>query len=243
MLRAVITAGGSVDAAFAAEIGTSLKALAPSGTGVLIDAVLNAIEGAGISDVAIVGEPAVTARFSACGALPIGAAADGATNVLRALDAWPDGDLLYATCDLPFITREALVAFLAASAPYDLTLPLASEAAYLAAFPGAPPHVAALGGERVANGSVFFIRHAAREPVRRIAGRFFDARKSLFGMARLLGPALLMRFLVRRLRISHIESHASQVLGVRAAAIREQSPGLCYDIDTLDDYRYACRAR
>ena len=30
---------------------------------------------------------------------------------------------------------------------------------------------------------------------------------------------------------------------MRAAAIRDQSPGRCYDIDTLDDYRYACGAR
>jgi hypothetical protein len=100
--------------------------------------------------------------------------------------------------------------------------------------------VTEIGGERVANGSVFFISAAGRAPLRTIAGRFFEQRKSLIGMARLLGPALLVRFLARRLRIADVEGRAAAVLGVRAAAIRPSAPGLCYDIDTLDDYRYAC---
>ena len=48
MVRAVVTAGGRVDDAFATEIGTPIKALAPFGTGVLLDVVLAAIAGAGI---------------------------------------------------------------------------------------------------------------------------------------------------------------------------------------------------
>ena len=81
------------------------------------------------------------------------------------------------------------------------------------------------------------------EQVRKIAGRFFDARKSAVGMARLLGPALLLRYLVRRLRIAHVEQRAASVFGVRAAAIRDSGPGLSYDVDTLADYRYACAHR
>ena len=242
MLRAVVTAGGRVDDAFAAEIGTPIKALAPYGAGVLLDVVLTALAGAGLEDVAVVGEPAVAQRAAQRGARTIAAAADGATNVLRALDAWPDGDLLYATCDLPFVTPVALRAFLAASDGYELTMPLADAAAYAAAYPGAAPHLTTLGGERIANGSVFVIREGARPALRRVAGAFFDARKSRLAMARLLGPALLARYVVGRLRIADVERRACAVLGVRAAAIREQSPALCYDVDALDDYRYACRS-
>jgi hypothetical protein len=42
------------------------------------------------------------------------------------------------------------------------------------------------------------------------------------------------------LRIADIERRAESVFGVRAAAIRDTAPGLCYDVDTLEDYRYAC---
>jgi hypothetical protein len=239
VLRAVVTAGGRVDEAFAAAIGTPVKALAPFGGGVLLDAVLAAIAGAGIADIAVVGGREIEHYRGSARLIP--AAPDGGTNVARALDAWPAGDdLLFATSDLPFITGADLAAFLAAGADYDLTLPLASAAAYEAAYPGAPPHITELGGERVANGSVFFIRGSARAPVRTVAGRFFEARKSAVGMARLLGGALLMRYLIRRLRIADIERRAESVLGARAAAIRDAAPGLCYDVDTLADYRYAC---
>jgi len=243
MLRAVVTAGGRVDGAFAKEIGTPLKALAPFGGGVLLDVILAAIAAAGIADVAVVGDPAVLARAGSRARL-VPAAADGATNIARALEAWPNGDdLLFATSDLPFATATDLRAFLNAGSGYDLTLPLAAGAAYDAAFPGAPPHVTTLGGERVANGSVFFIRGAARAPVATVAGQFFAARKSAFGMARLLGVPLLLQYLVGRLRIADVEARAERVLGVRAAAIRDAAPALCFDVDTLEDYRYACRVK
>jgi hypothetical protein len=59
-------------------------------------------------------------------------------------------------------------------------------------------------------------------------------------MAGWLGPALLLRFLVRRLRIADVERRAGRALGVDARAIRSMPPALCYDIDTLADYAYAC---
>jgi GTP:adenosylcobinamide-phosphate guanylyltransferase len=242
MVRAVITAGGRVDDAFAAAIGTRVKALAPLGTGVLLDRILAAIAGAGIAEIAVVADPAAGMRLPENARL-VPAAPSGAANVALALDAWPDDDLLFATSDLPFVTAAELVAFLAASADCDLTMPLAAAAAYEAAFPGAPPHIMTLCGERIAGGSVFFIGRDARAQVRAIAGRFFDARKSAVGMARLLGPALLLRYLVRRLRIAHVEQRAASVFGVRAAAIRDSGPGLSYDVDTLADYRYACAHR
>jgi len=242
-MRAVVTAGGRVDGAFAAAIGTPIKALAPYGNGVLLDVVLDALAGAGLTEVAVVGDSAVGTHLAGRARL-IPAADDGATNVARALDAWPpDDDLLFATSDLPFVAAAGLRAFLDASAVYDLTLPVTAEAAYAAAYPGAPPHVTALGGERVAGGSVFFIGRNARTAVRAVAGGFFDARKSALGMARLLGSALLVRYCLRRLRIADVERRAERVLRVRAAAVRDAAPGLCYDIDTLDDYRYACGRR
>jgi CTP:molybdopterin cytidylyltransferase MocA len=242
MLRAVITAGGRADATFAAALGTPVKALAPFGVGTILDVVLAAIADAGIAEIAVVGGPEVARRLPRAVRL-IPAAPDGATNIARALDAWPAGDLLYAASDLPFLTGAAIQAFLAASSDYDVTLPLATAVAYETAFPGAPPHSLRLGAERIANGSVFFIRESAREPVRSVAGAFFDARKSTFGMARLLGAGLLLRFVTRQLRIAHVERLATRRLGVRAAAIRGAAPGLCFDVDTAADYRYACAFR
>jgi CTP:molybdopterin cytidylyltransferase MocA len=240
MLRAVITAGGRVDEPFARATGSPVKALAPFGAGVLIDVGLRALRAAGIDDIAVVGDDEVARHLANDGVRVVPAAADGATNVLRALAAWPDGDLVFAASDLPFLDGPGLAAFLTASAGFDLTMPLAEGADYERAFPGAANHITALGATRVANGSVFFIAGSARDATARVAGRFFDARKSAFAMARLLGVELLVRYLVRRLQIADVERRAQRALGVRAAGIRHSAPGLCYDIDSLDDYRYAC---
>lgn len=239
MLRAVVTAGGRVDGPFEAAIGSPVKALAPFRGGVLLDVVLTALHEVGIASVAVVGDAAVAAHVAGR-ATVIPASLDGPTNVLRALDAWPDDELLYATSDLPFVDAAALTSFVHASAGYELTIPLAEGDAYEAAYPRAPAHIAVLRGARVANGSVFYIAGSARTAVRTVAGGFFAARKSALALARLLGPALLARFLVRRLEIGHVERRAARVLGIRAAGIRDAAPALCYDVDTLDDYRYAC---
>jgi len=96
-----------------------------------------------------------------------------------------------------------------------------------------------LAGERVANGSVFLIERSAREPLEGVAGRFFSARKSLPRLALLLGPALCLQFAVKRLTIGAIEARAAKLLRVRARAVRDCSPGLCYDVDDLADWAYA----
>jgi hypothetical protein len=98
----------------------------------------------------------------------------------------------------------------------------------------------ALRGERVANGSAFVFAPEAVAPARALATRFFAARKSLFALARLLGPSLCMRFAVKRLGVADVEAYGTRTLGLPVTAVRGCDPGLCYDVDTLEEYRYAC---
>ncbi|MBV8074122.1 MAG: NTP transferase domain-containing protein [Candidatus Eremiobacteraeota bacterium] len=238
-MNAVITAGGVVDGEFARAIATSVKALAPLRGTTLLDLAVDAARGAGARGVAVVGGPAVRAHCRGKVEHLIDASEDGSENVRRALGAWPAEPLVYLTSDLPFVDSGAVAAFVARSAGYALTMPLASSQAYEARFPGAPEHIVTLGGERVANGNVFFIAPEARAPLLHFAGRFFEARKSKLRMAVLLGVPLLVRFALRRLTIEAIERKAQRTLGVPVAAIRDADPGICYDVDTLAEYCYA----
>jgi hypothetical protein len=120
-----------------------------------------------------------------------------------------------------------------------LTMALAPADAYIAQFPGAPPHLVRFGRGSFANGSAFVIDRTARAPLERVAGKFFSARKSLPRLAALLGPALCLRFACRRLRIADIERRAARVLGVETRAIVDAAPGLCYDVDDIADWTYA----
>ncbi|HZX67306.1 MAG TPA: NTP transferase domain-containing protein, partial [Candidatus Elarobacter sp.] len=197
-MRAVITAGGLVDGAFADAIGTTVKALAPFGPGTLLDVVLDACAGAGIEGAAVIGGAEVRARLAGRDVRVIDAAADGGTNVLRALDAWPGERFLYLTSDVPFATASGLRDLIVRSEPFALTMALADVDAYEARFPEAPEHSVAVGGERVANGNAFAIAPQAVGPARELATRFFDARKSLPKLALLLGPVMCLRFATKR---------------------------------------------
>lgn len=228
-----------MDGDFARTIGTKVKALAPLGGATLLDRVVVAARGAGATHIAVVGGAAVRAHCEQRVERVIDAALDGGENVLRALAAWDGGPLLYLTSDLPFINAESVRRFAQRSADFGLTMPLADADAYVARFPNAPEHVVALGGERVANGNVFFIGERAIVPLRGWATKFFGARKSKIGMARLLGPQLLLQYVLGRLTIASIERKARRTLGFPVAAIRDADPEICFDIDTLDEYRYA----
>ena len=244
-MRAVITAGGLVEGEFAETIGTRVKALAPLGTAArgartLIDVVLEACASAGIEGVAVIGGAEVRAHLAARDVRVIDAALDGGTNVLRALDAWPGERFVYLTSDMPFASADGVRELIARSVDFALTMALAGVEAYAARFPGAGAHSVALGGERVANGNAFVIAPEAVEPVRAFATKLFAARKSLPRLALLLGPALCLRFAMKQLTIADLEAFGRRKLGVAVAALRDCDPGLCYDVDSLDDYRYAC---
>jgi len=240
-MRAVITAGGTVEGTFAAAIGTPVKALAPWRDATLLDAVLDACLGAGIDGIAVVGDATVRAHVAdRANVRVLDAAADGGANVLRALDAWPGERIVYLTSDLPFITAEGVRDVIARSAPYALTMGIASAQAYAACFPAAADHAVRLGAERVVNACAFVIAPEAVVPLRAFATRFFAARKSLLRMAMLLGPLMTVRFALRQLDVADLEAFAGRRLGVSVAAIRDADPGLCYDVDALKEYRYAC---
>ncbi len=236
---AAITAGGRVYGAFADAIGTDVKALAPFGGSTVLDIVLAAVSDSGATHVVVVGGEDVRSRCEGVVDAVIPESPSGRENLRRALEAAGDDELLLLTSDLPFVRAVDLSTFLERSRGHDVAMPLASVAEYRAVFPEAPAHGTRLGGERVVNGSAFYFAPGVAPKALAAAQRLFDARKSLWRMAALLGPSLLLRFATNCLRIDHVEARAVSALGLRARVVRRQAPHLCYDIDTLEDYRYA----
>lgn len=237
---AVLTAGGRVDGEFARILGTPVKALAPFAGKTFLEIDIEAVRKAGIERIAVVGGAEVR---QACGHLVdriIDESPDGAENLRRALHAWDaDAPLLYLTSDMPFLTSDALCAFLQAVPENALALPLTEWNAFAKRFPGSPPFGITLAGEKVVNGGAFVIPARTHERIEQFAARFFDARKSVWRMARLTGPALLLQFALRRLSIAGLERHAQRLLGISALAVRNAPAELAYDVDVLEEYTYA----
>lgn len=241
---AVITAGGRVEGAFAQALGTPVKALAPYRGSTFVRIAIDAARAAGISSVAVVGGTEVAAACQASVDKLIPESKSGVENLRRALRAWDSArPLLYLTSDMPFLTPAALTQFLVRTPSTSLALPLTEWPDFQRRFPGAPPFGVTLGGERVVNGGAFIIPAGAQDVVERAATQCFDARKSPWRMAAIAGPMLLLRFVLGRLRVGHLESRATALFGVDARAVRGAPPELAYDVDVLEEYEYACSRR
>lgn len=237
---AVITAGGRVDGEFARLIGTQVKALAPFGGGTLLSRTIEAVRASGIERIAVIGGREVHASCAHRVEVVIDESSEGSENLVRALHAWDEpAPLLYLTSDMPFVSAPALKDFTDRAPAGSLALPLTEWRAFEKRFPGAPPFGITLAREKVVNGGTFAIPHAAISRIERFAVAFFEARKSVWRMAQLTGPVLLAKFALRRLGVAQLEAHAQRLLGVPATAVRNAPPELAYDVDTLEEYRYA----
>ncbi|MFN2529372.1 MAG: NTP transferase domain-containing protein [Candidatus Baltobacteraceae bacterium] len=237
-MNAVITAGGRVTGDFALEIGTPVKALAPIGGSSLLDRAVAAAREAGATRIAVVGGDEVRASGAKVDFF-IHEAPTGAQNVHLALSAYGDEAVMYLTSDLPFISGAHVRAFMERTPVGSLGVPLAAAGDYERRFPRAPEHATTIGRERISNGSVFLIPAGAARVIDSMAQRLFSARKDLARMAVMLGPSLLLKFALRRLTIADVERKAASLLGFSAFAVRDCAPELCFDIDTIEDYRYA----
>ncbi|MGA8576563.1 MAG: NTP transferase domain-containing protein [Candidatus Cybelea sp.] len=240
-MKAVITAGGRIDGAFAQAAGTDVKALAPVRGTTMLSSMIGALRAAGVSEIAVVGGEEVRAACSSAIDRFVDESPSGSENLLRALRAWPqDERLLYATSDLPYVTAAAIGDFITRVGQGTLAVALSEYGEFVARFPNAPPVGIRLAGERVVNGGLFSIPQGATEKLAAMATRFFEARKRPWRMASLVGPAVLIRFLSGRLRVSDLETMALHVLQVPAQALRGCAPELAFDVDTIVEYRYAC---
>jgi GTP:adenosylcobinamide-phosphate guanylyltransferase len=241
-MKAVITAGGRIDGAFARDAGTNVKALAPVRGVTMLGRMIDALRANGVTQIAVVGGSEVRAACSGVVERIIQESPAGATNLLLALQAWPqDGSpLLYATSDLPYITPEAVRGFLSQVPSDTLAVALSESAAFDRRFPGVSGFGITLAGERVVNGGVFSLPAGSPEKVGQIARRFFDARKQPWRMASFVSPIVLLRFALGRLSVAHLEAMAVRMLEVPAVAVRNCAPELAFDVDTNVEYRYAC---
>jgi len=237
-----MTAGGRIDGAYAMEAGTTVKALVDVRGRTMLARAIAAARGAGGSKIAVVGGDEVRAACGASVDVVVPESARGAENVTRALRTWPtDEPLLFLTTDLPYISAETLAAFVTAAPDDALAMPLATPDAFYARFPGAPPVGITLGDERVVNGGAFLFPAGYAELVIEIAAKVFDARKSPWKMAAVLGASLAWRFATKRLTVSGLEEAAPRRFGIAIKAVRACAPELCFDADSVEDYRYVVR--
>lgn len=226
--------------------GTEIKALIPFDGVTILGRTISALRDTGVvGKIAVIGGEELRTSDSAQGAdLLIPEGSSGPDNIQRGLEALTEGGkperVLVVTTDLPLITPEIISRFISACPPdKDICVPLVAKRDYDGAFPGSTATFVTLRDGTWTTGCAYVMSVAALERSRPYIERVFENRKSKLGMAKLLGPAFLLKFLTKTLTIPDVERKIESLLKCSGAAVPNSPPELAYDIDFVDDYEYA----
>jgi molybdopterin-guanine dinucleotide biosynthesis protein A len=244
---AILPAGGQIDAEFAAKVGTDRKALIQLGGHTILRNSLECLQATGrFNRLVLIGPEDVAQSDSAKLATHrVPERSSGPDNIMAGLEALekdggPTNKVVVLTTDLPFLTKEVLLDFLDRS-PQDLeiVIPVCTKTEYQKAFPDSTSTYMTLKDESYTAGGAFLMDPQALRRAMPMIDRLFANRKSKIGMARLLGPALLFKYLAKTITIDDVERKALSLMGIKGNALRDAPPQLAYDIDDLEDYEYA----
>jgi 2-C-methyl-D-erythritol 4-phosphate cytidylyltransferase len=263
-LHAIIIAGGRLPKALRPLSASPVKALLTVGQATLLETSVRAVRESGmVQRIAVVGnaevERAATklrARDGAAG-LEYVREGDGAAgleyvregesvidNILYGFAALGglDHEYLIVSPDLPFLSGDALAAFVAAARLHAaLALPLVAQADFLARFPGAPNHFERLDGARVTLGSCVYCTGPMLQSNIPLGRDFYRYRKLPHRLALLLGLPIAWAFLTRRLKLAMLERRAEQLTGGAVRGVWLRDAGIAYDVDNRQNYEYALR--
>lgn len=170
-------------------------------------------------------------------------------NVILAVgQAPPDEALLLATCDIPFLTAEAVHDFLRrcfAMEEADFYYPIIRKEVVQAQFPGMKRTYVKLREGAFTGGNLFLVRPAAILRVARRAEEFLQKRKIPWRLSAELGWSFTARLLLSPiygfLRLDQVEKRFEELLGVRAKAVITPYPQIGADIDKPSDWLAAQR--
>ncbi len=252
IVDAVLPAAGRISGDFAAEAGAGVKALIEIGGCTVLERTLSTLRASGrVGRIVVIGPDEVSghpASQSADAVLSEGGDS-GPANIVRGIEWLREANggvradkVLVVTTDLPFLTPDCIGSYLdACPSGVDVCAPLVDRPSYEACFPTSEIVYVNLRDGQWTMGCAFLVDPKAVIANRATIEQVFRARKSQMKMARLLGLGFIARFVTGKLDVGHIESRCRQILGCSACAVRGSAPELAFDIDGIEDYRWATR--
>lgn len=243
---ALVLAGSSGSGDLAWSEGVENKALVKIGRFPLVSFVLAALSSSSHVDrIGVVG-PAedIAGLAEEYGARAVSQERTVLENVLagfRELKA--EGYLLIVTSDIPMLTGEAVDDFLDRCAPFDCDFyyPIIPRESCEEKYPGLERTYVRLREGVFTGGNMFLVNAAKLEEGIPKFEYFFRYRKNPLKMGRLLGPALIFKFITRTLKLRDIEGCFLKVLDIKARAVISSYPEIGVDVDKQSDLEVARR--
>ena len=167
-------------------------------------------------------------------------------TLLNGVAALKNGEtrLLVATADIPFLTAESVADFLqraAAVGPAQFIYPIISAEICRVRYPQMRRTTLRIAEGEFTGGNLVLLDPAFLRENESLLRDAYARRKSVIGLANLLGPSVLMRLLASRLfpfllAIPHLEAAVGRALGgASARAIISPYPEIAADLDRPED--------
>lgn len=247
---ALITAGGRLTPDLSAVCGTTVKALAPLGTGRFIERVIAGLRESGqVSVIAVVGPVAELQAAGITADVWAEERVTGPENIQQGIVALREAGylrgeerLLLCATDAIFLNGETvreLIAVAETKPDADIVFPIVRREIYDAQYPGSPNTYAPLADGAFTGSSVQIVRPSAVDRCLPYIEKAFAARKSQWAMAKLLGAGFIWRFVTRTLTVADAVSKVSAVTGLNCYAPIFPDARIAADVDTATDYEYA----
>ncbi|GBC91697.1 hypothetical protein HRbin15_00152 [bacterium HR15] len=255
-MDAVLIAGGLAPSELVQEAGYPRKGLFRFAGQPLVQRVVRVLQASGIGRVVVVGSELLMAHlnespnrllFALEGAEPI-------ENLLRGIERLgltDEARFLHCAVDLPMLTPHAVCDWLNALPPEsDLAVGFVPNTVFERHFPGAPYKAVRFREGYFLNASLSVMRVGFLKAHAPQLQRLAHARKSLpwftlclaswLGVRFLtMGVPTLARFAMGRLSLQELPLLAQRAFDIRLHVYPHAMPELAFDIDTVDDYRYA----
>jgi len=210
----------------------------------MVEYVLEAVQGSKYADrIALIGPEKLLRERLRLKADAYVEPGDSLFNNIRlgaiALDS--KGPVLLVTSDIPLVTSEAIDDFVekAMERKGEVYYSLISQEACERSFPGMQRTYVKLKEGMYTGGNLGMveadvIRNASEE-----ISQFFMHRKSTLRLSRILGPNILLRFALGRLKLAQIEKRIEKTTGYKGAGILSDHAEIAFDVDKPSDLELA----
>jgi GTP:adenosylcobinamide-phosphate guanylyltransferase len=239
VVRAVVLAGGRAKADLAAATGVTNRALVPVNGLPMVQHVCGALQAAAsVGEIVVVGD------------LPAPAGCDAVRdhggfveNLCAGLEQTGGGTVLVSTCDIPFVTADALDDLVTRGTDLraDIVYPIVQVDLCYVRFPGVKRTSLRLREGRFTGGNAMLVNGAFLMEHRERVAEAYAARKAPARLAMMLGMGTVVRlfgaltFFPNALRLAGLEAAVSGMLGGTARALIMDYPEIATDIDRLSD--------
>lgn len=242
MIDAVLLAGSPNTGPLRQVSAVPYEAVIPIGGQPMFRVVLEALLGAaGLGRVMVVGPPELEPFLEDPRARLVPMRHSLMDNVEAGFEAlgMPDAPVLIATSDIPLLTAETVEAFLACCGRMerDVYYPVVTEPVINALHSGIKRTYVRLKDGRFTGGNIALFRPSVFTRCRAKGEEFTLFRKQPLKLARVVGPGILVRFLLGLVSVAEAEKKVTGLLGVSGRAVVMDRAAIAVDVDKPSDYR------